>query len=88
MYNQSIKINCSNYNIKININELWYFNKLIESVENFYKQKCNQNKNVLLKIPGSGKFIKLNKKEFFEINKSLKMRIDRFGSNIYIDRLI
>ena len=65
---------------EIDLNEFWYFRRLIESVKYFYSQASNSNKNILLKIPGSGEFIRINKDDFLRIHKSVENEIDVYNN--------
>ena len=69
------------YNIKIKLNEFWYFKRLVDSVHYFYKDSNNIDKTVLLKIPGTGKFVKLDKNKFLKINSSVSKELKIFKNN-------
>lgn len=69
------------YNIKIKLNEFWYFKRLVDSVHYFYKDSNNIDKTVLLKIPGTGKFVKLDKIKFLNINSSVSKELKIFKNN-------
>ena len=78
LQNNSIKLNIQGNDIFIEQNEFLYFNYLLEKVENFFNDKDNKNKNVLLKIPGTGKFEKLNHLDFINIQNQVKSKIERY----------
>ena len=41
-------------------NEFWYLSKLLKNISYYYKTKNNKKKFILLKIPGTGEFRKIN----------------------------
>ena len=79
----NIVIDYKTDSFKIDLNEFWYFKRLIESVKYFYSKTNNSNKTILLKIPGTGEFIKINKDDFLRIHKSVKNKIDIYNNRFY-----
>ena len=76
MNNKFISINIQNEKINIQQNEFWYFKNMLNQISNYYNLKENKINSVLLKIPGTGKFIKINYKIFsnliIEVNSIVK----------------
>tara|TARA_B100001123_G_scaffold401981_1_gene489227 strand:+ start:728 stop:994 length:267 start_codon:yes stop_codon:yes gene_type:complete len=80
-----VKIQYNNKEIiNIDINELWYFKERLNDIEAFYRKSKNNKKNVLLKIPGTKKFKLINKKDFHQINKSIKSKIEDYKKEFFI----
>tara|TARA_Y100001960_G_C14240668_1_gene618129 strand:- start:466 stop:642 length:177 start_codon:yes stop_codon:yes gene_type:complete len=49
-----------------------------------YKKDQNINKSILLKIPGTGKYLKLGIKNFIQINNAVKDKIELYKNNLHI----
>tara|TARA_Y100000590_G_scaffold136455_1_gene156199 strand:+ start:455 stop:730 length:276 start_codon:yes stop_codon:yes gene_type:complete len=81
---KKININYNNQSLKININELWYFQRLLQTINIYYKKDQNINKSILLKIPGTGKYLKLGIKNFIQINNAVKDKIELYKNNLHI----
>ena len=76
----NIVIDYKRDSFEIDLNEFWYFRRLIEYVKYFYSKTNNFNKTILLKIPGSGEFIKINKDDFLRIHESVENKIDIYNN--------
>ena len=83
MNKKTIEIKDTNYQFAININELWYFKRLLELVKNFYNKEDNFNKIILLKIPGTGEFLKIQKNDFININEIINYEIESYKKIIF-----
>ena len=84
MNKKTIEIKDTNYQFAININELWYFKRLLELVKNFYNKEDNFNKIILLKIPGTGEFLKIQKNDFININEIINYEIESYKKNNFL----
>ncbi len=82
MHNKHVKIKYKSSTIKIKNNEFWYFKRLIGTVRHFYNKRKNFNKIILLKIPGTGEFIKVKKDDCMKIDQSIKNRIKTYENNL------
>ena len=85
MYEKKIEILFSKTKLKINFNELWYFKRLLTLVKKFYSKQKNIDKPILLKVPGNGNFIRINRYEYLEINKAITNKITKYKDDFYYE---
>ena len=79
MYNKnSVVIKIDNESVIFQQNEFWYFSKMIKNIYEDYDTQLNHTKNILIKIPGSGKFKKVNFASIKKIMKQIKVIIDSY----------
>ena len=87
MFNKIIRLKICSKSFKIKLNEFWYFNHLIKNVEYFFSKNENYNKLILLKIPGTGRFIRINKNEFNKVKKDVLRTISDYEKNYFINKI-
>ena len=76
--NNGVILNLKNSNISINQSEFWYFNYMLEEVSLFFKSSENKSKIISLKIPGTGRFEKLNYSDFNNIYNQVKSKVAHY----------
>ncbi len=76
--NNNITLKLKDLDISINQNEFWYFNYMLEEVNLFFKSYDNKNKIISLKIPGTGKFQKVNYSDFINIYNQVKLKVSEY----------
>ena len=76
--NNNITLKLKDLDISINQNEFWYFNYMLEEVNLFFKSYDNKNKIISLKIPGTGKFEKVNYSDFINIYNQVKLKVSEY----------
>jgi len=78
---------CKDKNIKLNINsesftisqsEFWYFRTMLKKINNFYETSNNHSKAIMLKIPGTGKFRKINYRLYNAIEKQVNQIVESY----------
>ena len=79
---KSIPIIINREKFLINQNEFWYFNKLLEKVDEYYNFPFNSEQSIMLKIPGTGKFKIVDRATFEDLSLQVKEKI-----NNYIDEM-
>ena len=82
MNNKFISINIQNEKINIQQNEFWYFKNMLNQISNYYDLKENKTNSVLLKIPGTGKFIKINYKIFSNLIQQINSIVKKFKNEL------
>ena len=81
--NNGIILNLKNSNISINQSEFWYFNYMLEEVNLFFKSSENKSKIISLKIPGTGRFEKLDYSNFIKLYNQVKLKISEYTQDYY-----
>ena len=75
---KSIPIIINREEFLINQNEFWYFNKLLEKVDEYYNFPSNSEQSIMLKIPGTGKFKIVDRITFEDISLQVKEKISDY----------
>tara|TARA_Y100000590_G_C15661838_1_gene992983 strand:- start:1218 stop:1475 length:258 start_codon:yes stop_codon:yes gene_type:complete len=82
MHNKFIAININNEKINIQQNEFWYFKNMLNEISNYYDLNENRTNSILLKIPGTGKFKKINHEIFCNLNMQINSIIKKFKNEL------
>ena len=82
MVNKFISINIQNEKINIQQNEFWYFKNLLNQIANYYDLKENKTNSVLLKIPGTRKFKRINHSTFCDLIMQINYIIKKFKNEL------
>ena len=72
----SVKINDEYFYIKQN--EFWYFINMLKKVSNYFKQDNHQSNDILIKIPGTGEYRKINYIMFNNLKNQLEQIFQQY----------
>ena len=84
---------CKDKNVKLNINaesfmisqsDFWYFRTMLKKINNFYEASNNHSKSIMLKIPGTGKFKKINYAIYNKIAKQVNQIVESYTREVQI----
>ena len=78
----SIKIDKEKFIIEQN--EFWYFRFILNKISDYYEIKDNQSKTILLKIPGTKIFKKINYSIFRQVIKQVDDLIATYKRELII----
>ena len=76
--NHSIKLKFSDESILISQSDFWYFKKLLNNISYYFKLNQNKNKNILIKVPGSGKYKCINIYSFNNIKEQMERHLTKY----------
>ena len=82
MVNKFISINIQNEKINIQQNQFWYIKNMLNQIANYYDLKENKTNSVLLKIPGTGEFKRINHSTFCNLIMQINSIIKKFKNEL------
>ena len=82
--NNRVRIEIEHEIIYLNQNEFWYFKNRLVEIDHYYKYHLHRSQSILVKIPGTKTFKKIN----YNIYKSVANQINKIISNFKNDLLL
>jgi len=81
---KKIPIDINDETFLIKYNEFWYFRVLLKKISIYYNIRENKKKWILLKIPGTGQFRKINYYIYSHIMNQINEIINIYLKNMFI----
>ena len=76
-----IQLNFTDESILLSQSDFWYFKNLLNKISYYFSSNQNKTNNVLVKIPGSGKYKCVNISSFNNIKDQMEYHLNKYRDN-------
>ena len=73
---KTVHIEINNSTIRLQLNESWYFYHYLKNISNFYNNKNNESKKVMIVFPGTQLHVCASKKDFNDISRQVESHLE------------